>query len=99
MIKTAVRGDITVTAAPATQVSYKNCARFTKCITKIDGAKIYDAGDLDLVMPMYNLIEYSSNYFETTGSFNFIQKMKQLILMQILPIPIILNLSSIRPNY
>ena len=32
-----VRGDITVKAAPATQVAFKNCAPFTKCITKIDG--------------------------------------------------------------
>ena len=31
-----VRGDITVVAAPATQVAFKNCAPFTKCITKID---------------------------------------------------------------
>ena len=35
---------------------------------KIDGTTIDDAEDLDLVMPMYNLIGYSSNYFETTGS-------------------------------
>ena len=31
-----VRGDITVAAAPATQVAFKNCTPFTKCITKID---------------------------------------------------------------
>ena len=36
-------------------------------ITKIDGRTIDDAEDLDLVMLMYNLIEYSSNYSETTG--------------------------------
>ena len=52
-----VTGDITVTAACATQVSFKNCATFTKCITKIDGTTIYNAKDLDLVMPKYNLIE------------------------------------------
>ena len=44
-----VRGDITVTAADATQVTFKNCASFTK----IDGTTIDDAEDLDLVMPMY----------------------------------------------
>ena len=54
-----VKGDVTVTAVPAIQVSFKNCAPFTKCITKIDGTTIDDAKDLDLVMPMYNLIEYS----------------------------------------
>ena len=92
-----LRGDITVTAAPETQVAFKHCASFTKCITTVDGTTIDDAENLDLVMPMYNLIECSSNYFETTGS--FIQKIKQLVLMQILQILIILNLSSMRLNY
>ena len=69
-----VRSNITVAAAPATQVSFKNCVPFTKCITEIDGATIDDAKDLDLVMPMYNLIEYSSNYSETTGSLRFYSK-------------------------
>ena len=53
-------------ASPATQVAFKSYAPFTKCITKIDETTIYDAEDLDLVMPMYNLIECSSNYVETT---------------------------------
>ena len=50
---------------------FKNCAPFTKCITTIDVTTIDDAKDLDLVMPMYNLLEYSSNYSETTGSLWF----------------------------
>ena len=50
---------ITVTAAGATQVAFKNGAPFTKCITKTYGTTIDDAEDLDLVMPMYNLTEYS----------------------------------------
>ena len=69
-----VKGDITVTVAPQTQVSFKNCAPFTKCITKIDGTTIDDAEDLDLVMLMQSLIEYSSNYSETTGSLWFYSK-------------------------
>ena len=56
-----VRGDITVTAAGATQVAFKNYAPFTKSMTKIHGTTIEDAEYLDLVMPIYNLIEYSSN--------------------------------------
>ena len=56
------------------QVAFKKYAPFTKCITKIDGTTIDDAEDLDLVMPMYNLIEYSSNYSETTGSLWFYSK-------------------------
>ena len=49
-------------------VTRKHCVRFTKCITKIDGTTIYEAEDLDLVMTMYNLMEYSSDYSEITGS-------------------------------
>ena len=63
-----VKGDITIAAAPAKQVGFKNCSQFTKCITKIDGTTLDDAEDLDLVMSMYNLIEYSSNYSETKAS-------------------------------
>ena len=61
-----MKRNITFTAAPATQVAFKSCAQFTKCITKINGTTIDDAEDLDLVMPMYNLIEYSSSYSEKT---------------------------------
>ena len=71
-----VRGDITVAAAPETQVSFKNCAPFTKCITKIDGTTTDNAEDLYLVMPMYNLLEYSSSYSEITGSLRFYSKDK-----------------------
>ena len=92
-----VTGDITVVAPSATQVVFKNCAVFTKCITKIYGTSIDDAEDLDLVTPMYNLIEYSSNHSETIGS--FIQKMKQLVLNQILLMIIILNFLNIGLNY
>ena len=63
------RGYITVLAAGATQVAFKNCTPFTKCITKIDGTTINHVEDLDIVMPMYNSMEYSSNYSETTGYF------------------------------
>ena len=51
-----------------TQVAFKNCTPCTKCITKIDGTTIDDAEDLDLVTRLYNLLEYSSNYYDTTGS-------------------------------
>ena len=49
------------------QVAFKNCAPFTKCIQKIDGTTTEDVKDLYLVMSMYNLLEYSSNYCNTTG--------------------------------
>ena len=57
-----------------TQVAFKNCAPFLTCITKIDGTAIDYTEDSDLVMPMYNLIEYSSNYSDTTGSLWFYSK-------------------------
>ena len=60
--------DIIVIAAPATNVSYKNYAPLTKYITNIDWTTIGGTEHLDLVMRMYNLVEYSSNYSETTGS-------------------------------
>ena len=47
----------------------KNNAPFVSCITKINGELIEDAEDLDIVMPMYNLLEYSKNYRKTIGSF------------------------------
>ena len=47
---------------------FKNNASFIKCISKINGTKIDNADDLDVVMPMYNLLEYSKNYKNNTGS-------------------------------
>ena len=46
----------------------KNNAPFVSCITKINNELIEDADDLDIVMPMYNLLEYSKNYRKTIGS-------------------------------
>ena len=48
---------------------FKNNAAFINCISKINGVKIDNAEDLDVVMPMYNLLEYSKNYRKTIGSF------------------------------
>ena len=47
---------------------FKNNATFINCVSKINGVKIDNAEDLDVVMPMYNLLEYSKNYRKTTGS-------------------------------
>ena len=62
-----VKSNITATVAPTTQLSFKNCAPFTKCITKINGTAIVDQEDFNLVMLLHNLKEYSSNYPEITG--------------------------------
>ena len=88
-------------AAPAAQVAFTNCAQFTKCITKIDGTTIDNAEDLDLVMTMYNLIYLNTVQIilRQQEIYGFIQKMKQLILMQILLMIIILNLLNIWINH
>ena len=49
-------------------VVFKNCAPFTKCRSRINNTDIGNAQDIDIVMPMYNLIEYSDNYSKTSGS-------------------------------
>ena len=46
----------------------KNNATFISCISKINGILIENAEDLDVVMPMHNLLEYSKNYSKTSGS-------------------------------
>ena len=91
-----VRGDIYVTAAPATQVDLTNTAPFAKYFTKYDGTTIDYVVDLGLVMPMYNLIEYSLSYSDATRilCLKKSKPVKQLILMQILLMIIILNFSN-----
>ena len=67
-----VKGNITVTNANNNaydkKLALKNNAPFLNCISKINNALIDNAEDLDIVMPMYNLIEYSKNYGKTTGN-------------------------------
>ena len=50
------------------QVILKNNAPFISCILKINGVLVENAEDLDIVMPMYNLLEYSKNYSKTSAS-------------------------------
>ena len=49
-------------------VIIKNYVPFSKCIRKINDMEIDNAQDIHIVMPMYNLIEYSDNYSKTSGS-------------------------------
>ena len=50
------------------KVIFKNCAPFTNRISKINNIQIDNAKYIDIVMPMYNLIEYSDNHSKTSGS-------------------------------
>ena len=49
-------------------MTFKNCAPFTNCISEINNTQVDNAKDIDIVMPMYNLIEYSDNFAKTSGS-------------------------------
>ena len=58
-----VTGNITATGGDDnTKVAFKNCAPFTKCVTHINEEHVDGADNLDIIMPMYNSIEYSHNY-------------------------------------
>ena len=74
-----VKGKITITGegdtAALTQadernkgVAFKNCAPFTSCKSNISNVEIDYCQDIDIVIPMYNLIEYSDNYAKISGS-------------------------------
>ena len=68
----SVTGDIRATPNSATQVIFKNCAPFEKCRTEINETFVDEADIINITIPMYNLIEYSDNYSDTSGSlFNF----------------------------
>ena len=54
--------------------TFKKYAPFTKCITRIDGTTINVTAYLDLIMSMYSLKQYSSNYFDATDSSWFYSK-------------------------
>ena len=49
------------------KVLFKNCVPFTNCISEINNTQVDNAKDIDIVTPMYNLIEYSDNYSKTSG--------------------------------
>ena len=74
---TMVKGNITVNSTEAAdadannthkKVIFKNCASFTNCISKINNTQIDNVEYIYIVMPMYNLIEYSDNFSKTSGS-------------------------------
>ena len=70
-----VKGNITVNNAGAVattnnankKVIFKNCAPFTNCISKINNTQIDNAEYIDIVIPMYTLIEYGDNYSKPSG--------------------------------
>ena len=86
-----VKGTITITGAGDDaaarwadernkDVTFKNCAPFTKCIGRINNTDIDNAHDIDIVMPMYNLIENSDNYSKTSGVYGSTTTTIQMII-------------------
>ena len=64
-----ITGNITVTGGNAnTKVAFKNCAPFKECRAEINEIFVDNAEHINIVMPMYNLIEYRDNYSDTSGS-------------------------------
>ena len=71
-----VKGTITVNNTAAADadanntnktVIFKNCAPFTNRVSEINNPQVDNAKDIDIVMPMYNLVEYSDNYSKASG--------------------------------
>ena len=83
-----VKGDITLTKGGNRDFidvrnrffGFKNNVPFTNRISKINNVLIENAEDLDIVMPMYNLLEYSKSYSKTTGSLQNYYKDEPIIL-------------------
>ena len=73
LVKGTISANSTTAAGAAVnntnrKVIFKNCAPFTNCISEINNTQIDNAKDIDIVIPMYNLIECSDNYAKATGS-------------------------------
>ena len=62
---TVVKGTMTVANTAAATANY---VPFTNCISQINNTQADDVHDIDVVMPMYNLIKYSDNYLKTSGN-------------------------------
>ena len=65
LVDGTIRGDA---ANNATRLALKNCAPFTKCNLEMNDEHVDTAENLDIVMPMYNLIEYSDNYQDSSAT-------------------------------
>ena len=62
-------GDIKVADVAANaNVAFKNCAPFTRCVTHMNDEHVETAENLDIIMPIYNLIEYLDEYADSSGT-------------------------------
>ena len=91
-------GNIPATGGDAnTKVAFKNCAPFTRCATHINDEHVETAENLDIIIPMYNWLEYSDNYKDFSGSSWRFKRDEQNITDAVNPADITTdNLSSFR---
>ena len=73
------------------KVTFKNNASFRLCVSKINDTLVYNAEDLDVVIPMYNLSEYSEIYSMTSWSLRNFMEMKETVLLMKIMIQIIIE--------
>ena len=75
--------------------TFKNNAPFISCVSKINNVLIENAEDLDVVMPTYNLLEYSKNYIKKTAG-NFCNHYKSFLIILLLMMMTLLLLIIMR---
>ena len=63
-----VTGDIAaIEGSQNTPTAFKNCAPFRICVTHINDEHVETAENWDIIMPMYNFLEYSGNYADSSN--------------------------------
>ena len=65
-------------------ITIKYCASFTNCISEKNNIQIDNAKDIDIVMPMNNLTEYSDNYSKTSGIFGITTEISHFYMLMVL---------------
>ena len=73
------------------KVTFKNNASFRLCVSKINDTLVYNVEDLDVVIPMYNLSEYSEIYSMTSWNLRDFIEMKETVLLMKIMIQIIIE--------
>ena len=108
-----MKGTVTVTEPDNGEinkiVAFKNNAPFINCISKFNGEQIDNAEDLNVVMPMYNLLEYSKNYRKTNQVILFLlildplntrqelqQELQTTLIMLVLVKPVIMQTKLVK---
>ena len=90
-----VTGDIKVVAIVAdTNVAFKNCAPIARCVTHTNDEHVETAEGLNIIMPMYNSIEHSDDYADSSGSLYQVKREKSAVNNYGNPLNIALNISS-----